>query len=162
MSNAPPAGSGPLDDAQLALLSAIVERLIPTDDRGPGAREAHATCYISTALGAEYGGYLADYQAGLATIDARARARHNAPFVSLEPTLQDEVLADIERGQATRDGPTPRTFFDLLLKHTREGVFGDPRWGGNADRVGWTLIGYSGPRHTWAAEDQRVESITDG
>ena len=53
----------------------------------------------------------------------------------------------------------PRSFFDLVLKHTREGVFGDPRWGGNADRIGWGMIGYSGPKYTWAAEDQRLEFI---
>jgi len=98
---------------------------------------------------------------GLASIDARARASHRAPFVALQPALQDEILADIERGEAAGEGPTPRTFFDLLLKHTREGVFGDPRWGGNAERVGWSLIGYDGPRHSWAAEDQRVDPVRD-
>jgi gluconate 2-dehydrogenase gamma chain len=150
-----------LDDAQFAILSAIVERLIPTDDRGPGAREARAAHYIAAALGAEYGRYLADYLAGLADIDERARATHGRPFVALEPLLQDEILAAIERGQAAGDGPAPRTFFDLVLKHTREGVFGDPRWGGNAERVGWNMIGYAGPRHTWPAEAQRVETIVE-
>jgi gluconate 2-dehydrogenase gamma chain len=161
MSNVSRASAGSLDAAQLAILSAVVERLIPTDDRGPGAREAQAARYIATALGAEYGRYLADYQAGLASIDARARAAHGRPFVSLGPLQQDGVLADTERGQAAGDGPSPRTFFDLVLKHTREGVFGDPRWGGNADRVGWNMIGYPGPRHRWAAEAQRVEVIRD-
>jgi gluconate 2-dehydrogenase gamma chain len=162
MSNASSARSAPLDGALLALLRAVVERLIPSDDRGPGAREAEAARYICTALGAEYRHYLADYQAGLAAIDARALANHGAPFVALDQARQDEVLADIERGQAATDGPAPRTFFDLILKHTREGVFGDPRWGGNADRVGWTMIGYGGPRLSWPADDQRVEFVRDG
>jgi gluconate 2-dehydrogenase gamma chain len=93
---------------------------------------------------------VADYVAGLAAIDALARAAHGVPFASLEVGRQDAVLREAERRHA---------FFELLLKHTREGMFGDPSWGGNLDGVGWRLIGYGGPRSAWAAEDQRVEFI---
>jgi gluconate 2-dehydrogenase gamma chain len=151
-----------LEDAQVALLTAIVERLIPTDQNGPGAREAHAAQYILGALATDYRRYLPDYVNGLAAIDARARAVDGLPFVSLEPARQDAILAEFDRRDATKDPPTPQSFFDVVLKHTREGVFGDPRWGGNADRVGWNLIGYGGPRFAWAAEDQRIELIEPG
>ena len=161
MSTDASARAGALDEAQLAILAAIVERLIPTDDRGPGAREAQAARYITTALGAEYAGYLAEYRTGLASIDAHARTRYGRPFASLEPLQQDDILVSIERGQAAGDSPAPRTFFDLVLKHTREGVFGDPRWGGNAEHVGWNMIGYAGPRYSWPAEAQRVETIVE-
>ena len=53
----------------------------------------------------------------------------------------------------------PRSFFDLVLRHTREGVFGDPRWGGNAERVGWGLIHYGGPKLIWTADDQQIEDV---
>jgi gluconate 2-dehydrogenase gamma chain len=148
-----------LDDSQQALLNAIVERLIPTDEHGPGAREAGATRYIVSALAGDYRRYLAEYRTGLASIDALAHTAFGMPFVSLEPERQDAILAEVDSKQISRDAPTPRSFFDLVLKHTREGVFGDPRWGGNADRVGWRLIGYGGPRLTWAVEDQRIELI---
>jgi gluconate 2-dehydrogenase gamma chain len=140
-----------LDDAQTAILTAIVERLIPSDEHGPGAREAHAARYILTALAGDYRRHLLEYTAGLASMDALAIAAYAAPFVSLEPTRQDALLAEVENSQ--------RAFFDLVLKHTREGVFGDPRWGGNADRVGWRLIGYRGPQPAWTEEDQRIEVI---
>jgi len=140
--------------------------LIPTDERGPGAREARAARYIIEALATDYQRYLPEYVTGLAAIDARASAIDGAPFVSLAAERQDAILAEFDRRDATQDPlrapqdpPTPRSFFDLVLKHTREGMFGDPRWGGNADRVGWELIGYGGPRFEWAAEDQRIEFV---
>jgi gluconate 2-dehydrogenase gamma chain len=159
MSDAPSENSSVLDDAQGALLTAIVERLIPTDEHGPGASEAHAAGYILDALATDYRRYLPDYVTGLAAIDARARVVSGLAFVALEPARQDAILAEFDQRGTTQDPPTPRSFFDLVLKHTREGVFGDPRWGGNADRVGWELIGYGGPRFEWAAEDQRIELI---
>ena len=151
--------SSTLDAAQTALLNAVVERLIPSDEHGPGAHEAHAAEYILGALAADYQRYLPDYTAGLADLDACAHAAYGRLFVSLEPSRQDAILEDAERRQTSGDGPSPHSFFDLVLKHTREGVFGDPRWGGNADRLGWGLIGYSGPRLTWAANEQRIDYI---
>jgi gluconate 2-dehydrogenase gamma chain len=159
MSDAASERSNVLDQRQVALLSAIAERLIPTDERGPGAREARAAQYILEALATDYQRYLPEYVAGLAAIDARSQAADGVPFISLAPERQDAILAEFDRRDATQDPPTPRSFFDLVLKHTREGMFGDPRWGGNADRVGWELIGYGGPRFEWAAEDQRIEIV---
>jgi gluconate 2-dehydrogenase gamma chain len=147
-----------LDDAHVALLNAIVERLIPSDERAPGAREAHAARYILNALATDYRRHLDEYVAGLDEIEAHARNTCGAPFILLDPTQQDAVLVDFDHGPA-HDAPMPRSFFDLLVRHTREGVFGDPRWGGNADRVGWKLIGYRGPKYSWTAEEQQIEYI---
>ena len=148
-----------LDDAQIALLNAIVERLIPSDEHGPGAREAHAARYILGSLASDYRRHLPEYAAGLAEVEARAQAAYSAPFVSLAPARQDHILEQIERQQGSTDGPMPRSFFDLVLRHTREGVFGDPRWGGNAERVGWGLIRYGGPKLIWTADDQQIEDV---
>jgi Gluconate 2-dehydrogenase subunit 3 len=156
MSNTASDRSSTLDEAHVALLNAIVERLIPSDDQAPGAREAQAARYILNALAADYRRHVDEYIAGLDDIDAYARNTYSAPFTALEPAHQDAILAEFERAMPAHDAPTPRSFFDLLLRHTREGVFCDPRWGGNADRVGWSLIGYSGPKYTWTAEDQQI------
>jgi gluconate 2-dehydrogenase gamma chain len=156
MSNTAFDGDSTLDEAHVALLHAIVERLIPSDDRAPGAREAQAARYILTALTTDYRRQLDEYIAGLDEIEAHARNTRGASFTLLDPARQDAILADFDRGPA-HDAPIPRSFFDLLLRHTREGVFGDPRWGGNADRVGWSLIGYSGPKYSWTAGEQQIE-----
>ena len=39
-----------------------------------------------------------------------------------------------------------RPFFELVRRHTLEGMFGDPSYGGNANFAGWDLIEYPGPR----------------
>jgi gluconate 2-dehydrogenase gamma chain len=148
-----------LDDAHAALLKAVVERLIPSDERTPGAREAQAARYILNALATDYRRHLDEYIAGLEDIDAHARKSYGSPFTSLQPAQQDAILAGFDRGTPAHDAPMPRSFFDLLLRHTREGVFGDPRWGGNADFVGWSLLGYSGPKYSWTAEEQQIEYI---
>ena len=43
----------------------------------------------------------------------------------------------------------------MLRLRAIEGYFGDPRWGGNAGRAGWAMLGYEGPRLVWSAYDQR-------
>ena len=48
------------------------------------------------------------------------------------------------------------TFFNLVRTHTIQGTFCDPYYGGNADFVGWDLIGYPGLRLVVTADEQRM------
>ncbi|MFN7984287.1 MAG: gluconate 2-dehydrogenase subunit 3 family protein [Vicinamibacterales bacterium] len=50
----------------------------------------------------------------------------------------------------------PRSSFTLVLNHTRQGMFGDPYYGGNANFAGWDLIGYPGIRTMVTAADQKA------
>jgi len=43
-------------------------------------------------------------------------------------------------------------FFQMLRRHTLEGMFCDPLHGGNAGMIGWQLIGYPGPRMSYREE----------
>src|SRR5438876_9737893 len=56
-----------------ATLHAICARLIPTDEHGPGATEAHAAEYIDRALRGALAGSRAEYHQGVANIDLAAR-----------------------------------------------------------------------------------------
>ena len=47
------------------------------------------------------------------------------------------------------------SFFGLVLGHTHQGTFGDPYYGGNANFIGWDLIGYPGIRTMVTAADQQ-------
>ncbi len=137
------------------ILDAIVARLIPSDELGPGAVEAGATHYIDRALGGALSSSRSAYQAGLAALDRYARSSRGAPFPQLSPTDQDSVLIDVETGAATGFTGSSAAFFSLVLNHTHQGTFGDPYYGGNANFVGWDLIKYPGVRTMVSPSDQK-------
>jgi gluconate 2-dehydrogenase subunit 3-like protein len=66
------------------------------------------------------------------------------------------VLTDCEKGTATGFAGGSAGFFAMLLAHTRQGMFGDPYYGGNANFAGWDLVGYPGVRTMVTASDQRA------
>jgi gluconate 2-dehydrogenase gamma chain len=138
------------------ILEAIVARLIPTDAIGPGATEARAARYIDRALGGALASSRQIYTAGLAALDSYARASRGAPFPRLSATDQDATLMDVEAGVATGFPGNAAAFFNLVRTHTLQGTFGDPSYGGNADFVGWDLIGYPGVRTLVTADEQRL------
>ena len=142
-----------LTAAEADVLDAVCARLIPSDANGPGAAEARAARYIDRALA----GFLAPsrqaYTAGLAAIDRHAVKLHGLPFAKLPAADQDATLKDIESGKA--EG-LPSNFFNLVRTHTIQGTFCDPFYGGNANFVGWDLIGYPGVRTIVTADDQRM------
>jgi gluconate 2-dehydrogenase gamma chain len=139
------------------ILEAITARLIPTDDRGPGAREARAARYIDRALGGALAASLGAYREGLAAIDRHARTARGPRLVELAPRDQDAVLTDLEQGKVSGFTPNSTAFFTLVRTHTIQGTFGDPYYGGNANFVGWDLLGYPGLRLAVAESDQRFD-----
>jgi gluconate 2-dehydrogenase gamma chain len=143
-----------LTAAESDLLEAIVARLIPTDAGGPGATEARAAHYIDRALGGALASSRQAYTSGLAALDRYSRSSRGKAFTELSATDQDSVLIDVETGAATGFTGSSAAFFALVLNHTHQGTFGDPYYGGNANFVGWDLIGYPGIRTMVTAADQ--------
>jgi gluconate 2-dehydrogenase gamma chain len=145
-----------LTSAEAIVLEAAVARIIPTDANGPGAKEARAARYIDRALG----GYLSSsrdaYSNGLAALDAYARQSKGQSFAGLAVADQDTVLKVVEKGDAPGFRGSSSQFFAMLRQHTIEGTFCDPYYGGNANFVGWDLIGYPGPRTMVTAAEQRM------
>ena len=137
------------------LLEAIVERLIPSDGNGPGAKEARAAHYIDRALGGALASSRSAYASGLEALDRYALSSRGKPFLQLAPIDQDSVLIDCETGAATGFTGSSAQFFALVLNHTRQGMFGDPYYGGNANFAGWDLIGYPGVRTMVTPSDQK-------
>jgi gluconate 2-dehydrogenase gamma chain len=145
-----------LSTSEAALVDAIAARIIPGDDRDPGAREARAYLYIDRALDGAYRHYQEFYRRGLAATDACARATAGARFVSLPPEVQDDLLRAMEADQATGfDLPSASAFFLTIRGHVIEGVFSDPAHGGNHNCIGWKLIGYPGTQYEYTAEEMR-------
>src|SRR5262249_6523303 len=63
-----------LTAAEAGILDAVVARLIPSDEYGPGAKEARAVHYIDRALGGALSSSRQAYASGLAALDTYARA----------------------------------------------------------------------------------------
>jgi len=147
-----------LSAAEAATLEAIVARLIPADENGPGALEAGAARYIDGALGSALSAQRPAYVAGLAAVDAYARRRNGSAFAALPADAQDTVLRDLEQNRATGFTPSSSDFFELVLEHTLEGTFCDPHYGGNQGFIGWALVGYPGLRLAVSADDQRMNA----
>ena len=145
-----------LTAAESDVLEAIVARLIPADDNGPGAAEARAAHYIDRALAGPLSAARRAYAVGLAAVDAYAQSAKGASFTKLAAQDQDAVLSDMEKNVAKGFAPTSSAFFNLVRTHTIQGMFGDPYYGGNAHFVGWDLIGYPGLRMAVTEDDQRM------
>lgn len=145
-----------LTNAEARVLESIVGRLIPRDENGPGAIEAGAARYIDRSLSSAFASSIDSYRAGLAAVDALARARGGQSFADLDVAVQDQLLAAIERGDADSFTGDAAGFFTMVLNHTIEGTFCDPAYGGNEDFIGWSLIGYPGIRLAVGAEQQRM------
>lgn len=152
-----------LSARETAILTAMVDRLIPSDEHGPGAVESGALQYIDRGLGGALSEDREAYRAGLAGLDRYGRYSRGAPFLELEPSVQDSVLLDLQTGGATGSGAgfggSSGSFFNMVKGHVWEAMFGDPHYGGNRNFAGWDLVGYPGPRLGVSAEDQaRLEA----
>ena len=145
-----------LTAAEADTLEAVCARIIPTDANGPGAREARAAHFIDRALGGALKESREAYRAGFAALDRYSRSSRGAPFIELSLRDQDSVLIDVETGAATGFTGSSGAFFAMVRTHTLQGTFGDPYYGGNANFVGWDLIGFPGIRLNVTAEDQRL------
>ncbi|MGO4880362.1 MAG: gluconate 2-dehydrogenase subunit 3 family protein [Bryobacteraceae bacterium] len=119
-----------------ATVDAICEAFIPSD-RDPGGRAAGVVHYIDIQLTRHFKRYRRVYREGLAAIDAASRARFGKRFTEIQPDERASVLAGAEAKS--------KEFFELILAHTRQGFYGDPRHGGNRHMVSWKMVGLPVP-----------------
>lgn len=168
------AGGRFLADAERQCVDALVARLIPTDDEGPGAREAGVVDFIDDQLAGSFGrgerwymqgpfedglktqGYQDErppsalYRDAIAALNAHCRDAHgDKVFVELTPDEQDALLKQMEDGEVELEGVSASAFFTMLQDNTVEGFFCDPFYGGNRDMVGWKLVGFPGARYDY-------------
>jgi gluconate 2-dehydrogenase gamma chain len=159
---------------EAATIEAVVDRLIPPDDRNPGGKDAGCAVFIDRQLAGPYGhaeglymrppfmpgaatqgyqspdGPAARYRAGLkALADTISTNFAGKSFRELAPVDQDKVLSGLETGSIGLKDVKSAEFFALLLQNTQEGFFADPIYGGNRDMAGWKLIGFPGTRYDY-------------
>jgi hypothetical protein len=112
--------------------------------------------YIQQALAGDLKALQGVYSGNLAALDAYAAGRFGAAFAQLAADQQDAVLRDLEAGTATGFAPSADAFFETVLEHALEGMFGDPYHGGNANFVGWDLIQFPGIKLSVPSIEQRI------
>jgi gluconate 2-dehydrogenase gamma chain len=147
-----------LTAAQLKTLDAFCDRLVPSDENGPGARECGAANYIDRALADALSAEKRSVIEGLAALDAFANLSQGSAFAELSADKRDVVLTAVDTGNAA-GFPNSRAFFSRIRRLTLEGTFGDPFYGGNRNFGGWDLIGYPGPRLAVSAEEQKMHVV---
>jgi len=140
-----------LDAGRARTLAAVVSRLIPTDDLGPGAAEAGVADFIERELGGPLRALAPVYDDGLDAIDARARAHFGRGFAALTADERDAALRETEA--------LDRAFFDVVLNHCIDGFLSDPIHGGNRDLVGWRLVGYAGVNLAPEPAEQEIDHV---
>jgi gluconate 2-dehydrogenase gamma chain len=144
---------------------AASERIFPANESGPGATQAGVVIYIDRQLAGPYGtdkyryiqppfvasdpghGFQGKenpqqiYRAGIQQL--------GEDFVTLDGIKQDDRLKAIEKSY----------FFQLLRQHTIEGMFCDPMHGGNADLIGWQMLGYPGPQMSFREQIGKYNGV---
>ncbi|WP_408600852.1 gluconate 2-dehydrogenase subunit 3 family protein [Pseudomonas sp. PLMAX] len=154
-----------------AFVQAVVSRLIPADELGPGALEAGAAEFIDRQMNTPYatgalwymqGPFVTDappelgyqlqlapqqlYRLGIAATDAWCKSTYGKVFAAQDSATRDSILHKMESGEVVFDDFPVKAFFSLMVQNTREGFFCDPIHGGNKGMVGWTQIGFPGAR----------------
>lgn len=159
---------GYLTQPEIRFLDAAVERLIPADELGPGAKAAGVAYYIDQQLASVWGSHGRNYRGGpwpegtpeqgfqsrltprelyraaIREVNVHCLTQHGKAFEFLASQQQDDVLKALESGAVGLPSLSSKLFFGLLLRNTMEGYFADPIYGGNRDKAGWKLIGFPG------------------
>jgi len=156
------------------IVEALVERLIPADENGPGAMEAAVPRFIDRQLAGAWGAGERLYRSGPWEAGEDTQG-YQLPFTPAElfrtglramredlaqrwpgrsideltPEAQDDYLGQLEHDHIAL-GPIPgKVFFESLLSMTIEGFFSDPVYGGNRDMAAWKMIGFPGAYSTF-------------
>jgi gluconate 2-dehydrogenase gamma chain len=155
-------------------VTAMAETIWPTDQLGPGAREAGVGYYIDGQLAGSWGQghrfYLngpffapsdtghgwqipmtpADvYRAFLPGYDDYVRQTYGNPYTLLTADQRTAAMTALQTGKATVaiGGTTAfasSDFYTMFRQNVLEGMLADPSYGGNKNMVGWKQIGYPG------------------
>jgi hypothetical protein len=111
-----------LSRPQFATLEMLVDAIIPTDDRSPGAKQARVADYIDLLLSEVDRELTLQWIGGLAAMDADAVLRFGVPFAKLNANQVDLILQTISRHEKAPQTPL-ETFFVMAKQATIRGYY---------------------------------------
>ena len=98
------------------------------------------------------------YEIGLQAIYDYAREEYGGAVADLSEENQDQIVWDLlDDAVPGFDQFPPSSFFHTLRRHTAEGMFSDPNYGGNRDFIGWNLVGFPGSQRAYSPEEMVTE-----
>jgi hypothetical protein len=112
-----------LSPAEYALLDELTERIIPADERSPGARAARVAAYIDARLAESLEPeWQALWRSGLQAVDGLSRELNGKPLLDAAPDQRVAVLSRMAAGET--DPKTPlEQFFKELKQWTVRGYY---------------------------------------
>jgi gluconate 2-dehydrogenase gamma chain len=125
-----PLYAGPLvllNGDESRVLEALVDQVIPPDEKAVGAEKAGCVFYIDKQLAGPLKRYAANYKGSL-------------------PLFQDLLPLSFEARTAychSLEGQKA-SFFSMVVDHTMQGFYGSPAHGGNLDEASWKMLGIEG------------------
>ena len=134
--------------AEAQTLALICDHIIPPDE-DPGAAAAGVVEFIDRQLLGHYREFQRTYREGIASLERLAVRTQGGRFAELDGGKQSELLAGIDENKLPLkelNEPEARPFFQMLIAHTMQGYYGNPRHGGNLEAVGWKVVGLPYPQ----------------
>ena len=107
---------------QFATLELLVDTIIPTDDRSPGANQARVADYIDLLVSEGDRQLSLEWIGGLAALDAEALSRFRAPFAKLGAAQVDAIMQAMSRNEKSPQTPL-ETFFVMAKQATIRGYY---------------------------------------
>src|SRR6201996_3791293 len=129
--------------SEAAVVDAFVDRLIPTDELGPGAKDSGVTTFIDRQLTGPYGGHdwlymqgpfsskplptqglqspltpREQYRHGLAALEAYCNTTFGKGFVQLSGDQQDKLISGMEKGDIQFQNFSSRMLFGAIYGNT--------------------------------------------
>jgi gluconate 2-dehydrogenase gamma chain len=158
-----------LRPAEQAFVEALVNHMCPDDNNSPNGVDMGLNIFFDRALAGAWGqgdrlylqgpfpkgsanqGYqlgmtpAALFRAGTEGLAEYCQANFKKPFDALAPETREQVLKGLQDGKVSLPNGVPaKTYFAQLLQMFYEGMFADPIYGGNRDKMAWKMIGYPG------------------
>ena len=157
-----------LQAPEVRFLEAAVEHLIPTDDLGPGARDAGVVVYIDRQLAGTWGATAVTIAPARGWRARRSRATNRASrrrkSIASRSAKSTSTARPRSAGLSRNSAGTRNCACSSSWRRTRSGcrrchrnsssiccgatprraTSADPLYGGNRDMVGWKLLGFPG------------------
>jgi len=131
-----------LTEDEARLIESVTEQFIPAD-QDAGATDAKVVNFFDRQLTGYYIRHQETYRRGLKNFELSTRNELGKSFLEVDWKDQTEILEKMEKGALPVEywpDVDQKSFFNLMLDHTRQGFYGSPRHGGNCDYVSYKMM----------------------